>query len=219
MKKMKVSKDSVFMKFIDWMIDSCAEEVYRMVDLLREKHPHLDRDELARLIVSRSSMKNGVLGAITSVGGIAVMPIAVPTDLWLSWKIQIAMVLAVAYLNGYDARKTDLTVDILIVLAGDNAFQILKDLVLKRTGLEATAIVTRKVVEHHVAREAMKAVRFVLSRRIVAKAGEKSFCGLTRSIPLLGAPVGFAFNWTASRAVGSAALRYYGDRDGLRDAS
>ena len=49
-----------------------------------------------------------------------------------------------------------------------------------------------------------------LARRIIATAGVKSLSRMSRAIPLVGAPIGFAFDYAATRSVGECACDYFG---------
>jgi hypothetical protein len=53
---------------------------------------------LARKIVKRKAFKSGLVGATTGVGGLIVLPATIPIDLGLTWRIQAAVALSIAYL-------------------------------------------------------------------------------------------------------------------------
>ena len=58
----------------------------------------------------------------------------------------------------------------------------------------------------------MKKIWKVIPQKIITKAGQKSLTSFTKMIPLVGAPVGFAFDWAAARTVGRYAIKYYSGR-------
>ena len=55
----------------------------------------------------------------------------------------------------------------------------------------------------------MKRITSLIGRKIITKAGEKSLTSFMKMVPLVGAPIGFAFDWFAARAVGHFAIKYY----------
>ena len=63
--------------------DHIAIELY--VDKLREQNKGISCDELTKKILHRKSIKNGLIGAITGVGGLITLPVSVPADLVSSW--------------------------------------------------------------------------------------------------------------------------------------
>ena len=191
-------------RFVDWMLQGSQASVEGYVDKLRQQNPSLSNRELAKKIVRRKSLKNGLVGAITGVGGLLTLPVMIPTDVAMSWRIQIAMVVAVARVFGHTEDTMDLKTDVLLVLAGDSAKEA-----LKRVGIEVTKAATRKAVDRYVTREMMKAIWKVVGKKIVTKAGEKSLLSFARMVPLVGAPVGFGFDWVMARKVGAIAIAYY----------
>ena len=201
------SKAFSLQKVFDWVIEQDYSTIQAYVDKFREQNPDLDNDELAEKIVSRSAMKNGLLGALSGLGGLITLPVTVPADVVGSWRIQATMVLAIAYVYGHTNKTTDLKTDLYIVLAFDAAKEA-----LKRAGIAVGKAATRKAVQKYVTQAVMMKIWAVLGRKIISKAGEKSVANLMRMAPLVGAPIGFAFDWAAAKAVGANAIKYYSGR-------
>jgi hypothetical protein len=191
-------------RIVDWMIQSGLEHTEVYVDKLRSLNPDIPSIDLANKIVSRKSFKNGLVGAVTGLGGLITLPVSAPSDIATSWKIQIMMALSVARAFGHDQTTTDLRTDIYLILAGDSAKEA-----VKRFGIEASKEITKKAVEKHVTREVMKKIWRYIPQKIVTKAGQKSITSFMKMVPFVGAPIGFGFDWIAARAVGKTAIRYY----------
>lgn len=192
---------------IDWYTETDPDAVDQYVEKLRSQNPELSDDDLAEKIVSRKAMKCGLVGATTGLPGILALPVTVPADLLASWRVQIFMVAAIARVYGHTARTTDLKTDIYLILAGDAAKEA-----LKRIGIEVGKEVSKRVINQVVTREAMKQIWKVVGRKIITKAGQKSLVSFTKMVPLVGAPIGFAFNWPATKIVGHFAIKYYSGR-------
>lgn len=197
-------KAGILDKIVDFMIKSGQQDVCRYVDQLQSQNPALSANDLAKKIVRRKSTKNGLVGAVTGLGGLITLPVAVPVDVALSWKIQIFMILAIAHVYGHDCKSMDMKTDIFLILAGDSAKES-----LKRVGIEISKEVTKKAVNTHVTREVMKKIWKIVPQKIITKAGEKSMTSFVKMVPLVGAPVGYGFDWAASRIVGKNAIKYY----------
>lgn len=197
-------KSNALDKVVDWMIESGQQDIEVYVDKLRSQNTSLSCDELAKKIVRRKSHKNGLVGAITGVGGVITLPATIPADLFGSWKIQIGMALAIARVYGHDSQSVDMKTDIYLILAGDSAKEA-----LKRAGIEISKSVTKKAVDRYITRDVMKKIWRVVSQKVITKGGEKSMLSFTRMVPLVGAPVGYAFDWAAARTVGGHAITYY----------
>ena len=200
-------KVGALQKIFDRVIDIDASTIQQYVETLRAQNPGLSADELAEKIVSRKAMKNGLVGAVTGVPGFLLLPLTVPADVAWSWRIQASMVFAVAHVYGYTEKTMDLRTDLYILLAGNSGKEA-----LKRLGIEVGKAMTRRAIQRVVTRELMKRVWQVVGRQIVTKAGTKSLTSVMKWVPLVGAPIGFAFDWVTSRAVGKYAIKYYSGR-------
>lgn len=194
-------------KIVDWMIDNSIGKVTIYVQELRKRNVGISNDNLARKIVNRKTLKNGLVGAATSAGGFITLPIAVPADLIASWKIQIFMAMSIAHVYGLEPDNCDLRTDIYLILAGDSAKEA-----LKRVGIEVSKGVTKKAIQKYITREVMVKIWKIIPQKIITKAGEKSMTSFMRMVPLVGIPVGFTFDYIAARAVGTTAIHYYSGR-------
>lgn len=203
----KDEKEYALAKLIDWFTRIKPGGVEAYVGKLRSQNEGISDDDLAKLIVRRKSLKNGFVGAVTGLGGFFTMPVTVPADLVASWRIQVFMACSVACVYGHTAETTDLRTDIYLIMAGDAAKEM-----LKRLGVEVAKSVTKKMVQKYVTREVMKKIWSVVGRKVITKAGQKSFTSIMKMIPGIGAPIGFAFDYLAARTVGRFAIKYYSGR-------
>ncbi len=130
MSKIQEKDRNVLVKWIDQFIDNFLNtkppEIVAYVEKLREQNPGISQVQLARKIRNRKSMKNGLVGAATGIGGLITLPVTVPADLIATWKIQIALAFTVAYIFGHTKESTDLKTDIYLILAGSSAQEALK---------------------------------------------------------------------------------------------
>lgn len=189
---------------VDYVISTDSVVIKNYVDKLCEQNMGITCDELAKKVMNRKSVKNGLVGAVTGLGGIVTLPVSIPADLVCSWRIQASMAFSIAYIYGHTKDTTDLKTDLYLILAGDSAKEA-----LKRFGIEVSKSVTKKAVDKYITREIMVKIWKVVGRKIITKAGEKSLTSFIKLVPLVGAPVGFAFDWGATRAVGGLAIKYY----------
>lgn len=171
----------------------------------RARHPHLSRDELARLIVRQKAFYSGISGAATSLGGLATMPITLPASVMSSLAFQAEIVLTVAHVYGHPLDHEDRQFDLLAVLMGNRVHEV-----AKRLGIAAGTRLTRQAVDKVFTREVMLVIWKVVGRDILTKNGQKSVFSLMKAVPLVAAPIGFTFDYVAARAVGKAARAYYG---------
>jgi len=204
MEKNFEKKRNALVKLTDWMIETGQQDVVAYVEKLRSQNPGISNADLAKKIVRRKSTKNGMVGAATGIGGFLTLPLSVPADMFASWKIQIFLALVIAHVYGHNNNTADIRTDVYLILAGDSAKEA-----LKRLGIEVSKGVTKKAMNKYVTREIMKKIWKIIPQKIITKGGTKSLTSFTKMIPLLGAPVGYAFDWTATQTVGKTAIKYY----------
>lgn len=186
------------------MIESGQQNVGEYVQKLRLQNNGISDGDSAKKIVRRKSVKNGLVGAVTGIGGLPTLPLTIPADVVSSWKIQIFLALAIAEVYGNNKDNSDLKTDVYLILAGDTAKET-----LKRLGIEISKGITRKAINKYINREIMKKIWKIIPQKIITKAGEKSFTSFMKMVPGIGAPVGFCFDWAAAKAIGKTAIRYY----------
>ena len=73
---------------MEYVISTDYVVIESYVDKLREQNKRISSDELAKKILHRKSVKNGLIGAVTGLGGLITLPVSIPADLALSWRIQ-----------------------------------------------------------------------------------------------------------------------------------
>lgn len=189
---------------LDYVISTDHVTIEAYVEKLLEQNKDISCDELAKKILHRKSIKNGFIGAATGLGGLITLPVTIPADLICSWRIQASMAFSIAYVYGHTKDTTDLKTDLYLILAGDSAKEA-----LKRIGIEASKAITKKAVEKYITKDIMLKIWSVVGRKIITKAGEKSLTSFMKMVPLVGAPVGFSFDWAATQTVGKFAIKYY----------
>lgn len=74
---------------------------------------------------------------------------------------------------------------------------------MRHVGVAATNDFSKRWVGRNVTRETMKKVNRVVSRKILTKAGEKSLTSITKLVPVVGAGVGYVFDRSYARDLGS----------------
>ena len=198
----------VLTKIVERVVTTDATHIRDYVDKLKRENPNLSKDELAKLVVSRKALKNGCVGAFGSLGGAFALPVAVPAEWLATWRIQANMALAIAYVYGHTLEERDLKSDILLIMAGDAALSSIKDM-----GIEFTQRLTRKAIQAYLSEEALKKLIATLPKIIIGRTTRKASQRIMRLVPIASAPVGFAFDYAAAKAIGRAAIAYYSPED------
>ncbi len=156
--------------------DFNQDAVKEFVDELYLKNSKISREEICQTIINQRSIHSGLFGAVTGIGGLAVLPIALPANLYTSWRIQAATIRSIAYVYGHPPSKTDTCI---VLFGGVDA----KMKALKSLGIEAAKVATKKAVDQYITKGIMKAVLKLSLREAATKLAQKAL--ITKMTPFL----------------------------------
>lgn len=228
-----------FESLLDWVLETEPDEVRDYVNEIRLRHPKLDKRQIAQEIIDEQSRNNGLLGAVTGLGGLMTLPVTVPLDIVKAWSIQSFTIQCIAYLYGYTLQKTDLKTDIFLVLSNGSLEDVKKIVIqellnsapkqasksvdfLKRAAIQQTGKVVPKYAAKaitkyggkKVASYTMKGISKHLTKALWKVGGKKVAQkalqkSIGKAVPIVGAFVGGSIDWFATQAIGNLAIEYY----------
>jgi hypothetical protein len=152
---------------------------------LRAKYPDTAPEKFIHQVIHRQALRSGIIGALTSVGGVWVLPLGLVIDLYASARNQAATMHFLAWANGIRDEDRILKIGEMLALRG----------------LEDRLNVTPEVLMGWQTRFASR-----VYGEIAAQVLQKSFAKL---IPGLGLLIGFVVNYISARLFASAAQTYY----------
>ncbi|MBZ0300112.1 MAG: EcsC family protein [Anaerolineae bacterium] len=85
-----------------WLSPDVAR-LEQQYEALRARSPEAASEQLITRIVQQQAFKCGIVGAVTGIGGLITLPLALPVDLVLSFRIQAALVNFIAHRYGDDS--------------------------------------------------------------------------------------------------------------------
>lgn len=148
---------------------------------LKAKNPTLPTEKLVAKIVHQQAVRAGLIGAVTSVGGLLTLPIGLGIDLFASARVQNATLFFIAQAFGAEGR---------IPIIGLN-----DALSMRVEGAARNFLIARG---EQVARR--------MTQRLLVIIAEKS---IAKIIPGIGLLIGFAVNYAIARGISEIAVRYY----------
>lgn len=160
-------------------------ELLRRFDQLKAASPGLNEDELVNKIIQRQAMRAGIVGALTSVGGLPFLPIGLPIDLITTTRLQAETLHFIAWAYG-NRGDTQHVLDLNQALA-------------LRFGVSA----------HDMVVMGSQQVSQRVVRRLLVMVAEKAAAKL---VPFIGLAIGFAVNYTLARGTSYLAARWYKSR-------
>jgi hypothetical protein len=165
-----------------------------------------DIEKVINRLIIESVEAAAVNGFVTGLGGLVLMPIAIPANIAGALVINARLAAAIAYLRGYDIKDPHVATVVTLVALGSNAQQILKTVGVKVGQQFAMGAI--KKVPTAVLKEINKKVGFSL----VAKYGTKRApIVLVKGVPFVGGIVGGAVDATMTGLVGRTAKTMFSE--------
>ncbi|MFC9539077.1 EcsC family protein [Lysinibacillus sp. NPDC056959] len=200
-------------KFFDWTYEKVldgvpgSDTVYELSNSYLSKHPN--KDKAIDSLIRWQQGKAGANGFAAGLGGIVVMPVAIPANLASVMYMQMRMVAAIAHIRGYDLKDDQVQTFVYACLTGQSASEI-----VKQSGIK----IASKIGEAQIKRipgEAIKQINQKVGFRLVTKFGEKGAVNLGKMVPILGGVIGATFDASTTYAIGKAAKKTFieGDYD------
>jgi len=147
---------------------------------MRFYHPSLTIDEQIDALVRRQKILAGSSGFLTGLGGIMSLPFTIPANLASVVFIQLRMIIAIAYLGGYDPEDEKVKTMAFACMAGNAAKDVVQEM-----SIQAGKRTTRKLLQRTGLANLGKAIPLaggiiggsidVLATAIVARLARKTF--------------------------------------------
>lgn len=194
-------------KFVDavlrWGVDGVGP--IKGAQQLADEHlaQYADPELAIEKLIATHTRLVGATGFATGFGGIAALPVTIPTDITVFYALCARCAAAVAILRGYDADSEEVRSVVLLTLLGSAGAGVAAE--VGATIGTKTAFSALKKLPGRVLIDINKKVGF----RLLTKFGEKGVINLVKLVPLAGAIPGAAVNIVAMRTVGRYARKNF----------
>src|SRR5712691_2006115 len=183
------------------LIEVARRRAAGRVEGLRARFPQATRRELGERLVRSSALRAGLLGAATGTLALIALPIGLPAGVAVTLLLEAALLFALIALYGLSARGPVGRLRLYALWAGAGFADAAKGAGL-RLGAEAVGgALAGSLPARIIAR-----LNPVLLRAVLRRLGLGWLPRALKMWPLLGAPVGFALDRAAVRALGDSAL-------------
>ncbi len=164
------------------LIQPDTAQLQQRFNHLKAANASLSDDDLVTRIINRQALRSGIIGAITSVGGLPLLPIGLAIDLYSSARIQTDTLHFIAQVYSQKGKPQR-------VLKLDEALAL-------RVGQTSTDLLV----------QGGQRVSGYLARRITLMVVEKT---IVKVIPGIGLIIGFAVNYAITQGMMRLAARWY----------
>lgn len=171
-----------------------------------------DVNDAARSLINMQLIKNTTSGALSGLSGVLALPLtlaSIPANITNVLYVQMRMVAALAKMGGYDLKSDQVQTMIYVCMTGSAASDLFKEAGMKVAGKLAQGAIEK--IPGAVCTKINQAVGF----RLVTKFGQTGIVNLGKLVPVAGAVVGGAFDFTSTRVIANVAYeRFIGDAKG-----
>lgn len=192
---------------LDWIVKTAIEGfgILPPAEQVAENHRNkckTTEDAINSVIAWRTAYAAGT-GFVTGLGGLATLPVAIPTSMAASYILAASTAATVAKLRGYDIRSDQVRTMIMLCLLGQASEEV-----LRQVGIQ----ISRKSFEQLIKRipgEVLKKINQKVCYRLVTKMGEKGVINLIKLVPIAGGVVGAGFDATFVNLCGNTAKNIF----------
>lgn len=190
------------MSLLDKCYDGALEGILpgeRTVEELAEDYlmKNSDKEKAIDDLIAYQTVLCGTNGFVAGLGGLLVLPVAIPANIASVIYVQLRMIAAIAYINGYDIHSDQVRILAYTCLTGSSATNILKNVGIKIG--EKAAVNTLKKIPGAILVKINQQVGF----RLVTKFGQKGLINLGKMIPILGGVIGGGFDTVTTIGIGN----------------
>ncbi|WP_346775339.1 EcsC family protein [Bacillus sp. RO2] len=205
--KKSLTQDTI-MKALDWSYDKAVNGGIPGMDTAIELATNYEQKsgslvENVNSLIRWQNTKSATSGFISGLGGVIVMPVAIPANITSVILVQIRMVAAIAHMGGHDLKSDEVKTFVYACLAGNGA----KD-ILKNSGIQIgkkLAISGIKKIPGEVIKKINKAVGF----RLLTKFGEKGAINLGKMVLIAGGLIGGTIDAVSTNTIGNVARKLF----------
>ena len=189
------------MQRLDAIVEKARDRARFRIAALRLEHPGQDEVALGRRLVASMALRAGLLGAATGTLSLVALPVGLPAGVAISLLLEAELIFALLELYGVDTEGEQGQLKLYALWAGAGFADAAKTVGL-RTGATAVGRVLRGSLPGRIIRR----LNPVLWKAILRRLGLEWLPRAAKFWPVLGAPIGFALDRAALRALGDATL-------------
>lgn len=192
------------------LLDSCYEKALEGVlpgerTVMELAEESSSREKAIDNLIGYQTVLCGTNGFMTGLGGLLVLPVAIPANVAGVIYVQLRMIAAIAHINGYDIYSDQVRTIAYACLTGSSAANILKNMGIKIS--EKMAVNALKRVPGAILIKINQQVGF----RLVTKFGQKGLVNVIKMMPLVGGVVGGVFDTGMTLTIGNIAKKVFSE--------
>ncbi|MBG9453515.1 EcsC family protein [Lysinibacillus sphaericus] len=194
-------------KLLEWTYEKAVEGIpgtdtaYELAEsyLSKNSSPNKAIDSL----VKWQTTKCATSGFLSGLGGIVVLPVAIPANIASVIYVQMRMIASIAHIRGYDLKDDQVQTFVYACLTGQSVTEL-----TKQAGIQIGLKVGQAQIKR-IPGTVLTKINQRVGFRLVTKFGEKGIINLGKMVPLLGGVIGGSVDAASTKVIASAAKKTF----------
>ena len=162
------------------------------------------REQIDSLIRWQNT-KAATSGFLTSLGGVATLPVAIPANITSTLYVQMRMIAAIAHISGHNIHNDKVKTMMMVCLTGNAVNEVLKDVGV------TLATKTAQAAIKNISGATIIRINKAVGYRLLTKFGSTGVINLGKMVPVLGGLVGASFDGYTTNLIGDKARELFLD--------
>lgn len=162
-----------------------------------------DVNKAANSFINFQIGKCATSGFITGLGGILILPVAVPANVSSVLYVQLRMIACIAYMGGHDVKSDQVRTMAYVCLTGSAATDILKSTGIK-IGEKLTVSMIKKIPG-----TVLTKINQKVGFRLLTKFGQKGAVNLVKMVPIAGGLIGGGIDASSTKIIANNAVKIF----------
>jgi hypothetical protein len=201
--------DSKLMRLLDWVIDLEPQLIAQDASALKLRYPGVSNEILAQHVFAQARWKATASGALTGLpGNLMVAAPAALLDVTTLLRLEAHAAARVACLYHPDfLQDEEAKWEVLVPVFGLSVVSQ----IARQAGMQAGMAMSRTVLRKLVSKGSWRALKRILAQHFGARVSQRAL--ITKTVPLVGALIGGAWNYGEVTLLRARCVRYFAEQD------
>lgn len=212
MKIIKVLSEKQWLEVLDQIyaailngVPKVSKPVSEFADEYLEKYK--DSKIASQKLVNNQILKCTTSGFLTGLGGAITLPFALPANITSVLYVQMRMIAAVAYLNGYDLNGDETHSFVYACLVGVSLNNVVKQSSIV-FGVKVCNTLVKKLPG-----KVLTKINQKVGFRLFTKFGTKGLVNLGKLVPVVGGVIGGTLDFAETKVIANRAIKWFVEND------
>ncbi len=166
-----------------------------------------DVDAAAKQFVNYQIAKCTTSGFVAGLGGLIMLPVALPANVGSVLYVQMRMIACLAYMGGFDTDSDQVQTLVYACLAGISIDQIIKQAGIQFGNKLAMAMVKK------IPGEVLAKINQKVGFRFLTKFGIKGVINIGKAVPIIGGIISGGFDFAETKTIANRAYKMFIEND------